>query len=58
MNRMLYYHHNVKVLEFMMGHFLRLVIEDRDEIKATCSVAPFVPSYLKPVEAAVRPKYR
>ena len=58
MNRTVYYHHNVKVLEFMMEHFLRLVIEDRDQIKATCSVAPFVPPYLKRVEAAVRPKYR
>ncbi len=54
MNRTVYYHHNVKVLEFMMEHFLRLMIEHIDEIKSTCSIAPFVPPYLKRVEAAVR----
>jgi HD superfamily phosphohydrolase len=54
MNRTVYYHHNVKVLEFMMEHFLWLVIEHMDELNATCSIAPFVPPYLKRVAAAVR----
>jgi len=52
MNRTVYFHHNVKVLEFMMEHFLRLVIKHMDEIKTIGSVAPFVPSYLKRVAAA------
>lgn len=54
MNRTVYYHHNVKVLEFMMDHFLRLVIERMDEINAAYSIAPFVPLYLKRVAAAVQ----
>jgi len=54
MNRTVYFHHNVKVLEFMMEHFLRLVIAHMDEINTTCALTPFVPPYLKRVAAAVR----
>lgn len=53
MNRTVYFHHNVKVLEFMMEQFLRLVIEHMDEISAAPSIAPFIPPYLKRVAAAV-----
>jgi HD superfamily phosphohydrolase len=53
MNRTVYFHHNVKVLEFMMEHFLRLVLEHMDEINTTCSIAPFVPPCLKRVATAV-----
>lgn len=54
MNRTVYYHHNVKVLEFMMEHFLRLIIEHLDEIDSVDPLAPFVPPYLKRVAAAIK----
>jgi uncharacterized protein len=53
MNRTVYYHHKVKVLEFMMEHFLRSVIQHMDEVSKISSVAPFIPPYLKRVAAAV-----
>src|SRR5262249_4590879 len=54
MNRTVYYHHNVKVLEFMMEHFLRLVIANMDEIIASSRLAPFVPPYLRRVAVATK----
>lgn len=54
MNRTVYYHHAVKVLEFMMEHFLRLVIDNMGQICSAGSVAPFVPPYLKRVAVAVQ----
>jgi HD superfamily phosphohydrolase len=45
MNRTLYYHHAVRVLEFMMERFLRLVIEELGSMKD--SARNLVPAYLK-----------
>jgi HD superfamily phosphohydrolase len=47
MNRTLYYHHTVRVLEFMMERFLRLVIEELQEVSG--SSLDSIPGYLKRV---------
>jgi uncharacterized protein len=53
MNRTVYYHHNVKVLEFMAEHVLRLAITNLDRLTSDNSVASTVPPYFRKVHAAV-----
>jgi hypothetical protein len=53
MNRTVYYHHNVKVLEFMIEHLLRLVIEHMNTLLKSASIAPFIPAYFWKVGAKI-----
>jgi hypothetical protein len=52
MNRTLYYHHNIQVLEFMMERFLRLVVTHLGDIKG--DAASLVPGYFKRVASALQ----
>jgi HD superfamily phosphohydrolase len=52
MNRTLYYHHNIQVLEYMMERFLRLVIKHLDDIKGAS--AELIPRYFRRVATALQ----
>jgi len=54
MNRTVYYHHNVKVLEFMIEHLFRLIITHVAELIADKDVAPLVPPYFRRVATAIQ----
>lgn len=49
MNKTVYYHRRVKVLEFMMEQFLREVLKHHEEMTRKTDVAPFIPRYLTSV---------
>lgn len=46
MNRTVYYHHKVKVLEYMMEQFFRSVLECLSHLKLNATVSPHIPRYL------------
>ncbi|MBI4292029.1 MAG: HD domain-containing protein [Betaproteobacteria bacterium] len=52
MNRTVYFHHNVKVLEFMLESILRIAIDGLQEFAADSTVSPTLPPYLKRVREA------
>jgi len=54
MNRTVYYHHNVKVLEFMIEHLLRLAVRHHAILMADKQIGPFVPPYLQRVSEAIQ----
>jgi HD superfamily phosphohydrolase len=53
MNRTVYFHKTVKVLEFMMEEFLRRVIKYHDAIYKVVSLNSAMPQYLKAVAQAI-----
>ena len=55
MNRTLYYHHNIQVLEYMMERFLRLVIKHIDDI--TGASRSLIPSYFLRVPRTAERKF-
>jgi HD superfamily phosphohydrolase len=54
MNRTVYYHHKVKVLEFMVEHFIRCVLDNIDSLKGVASVRSFIPSYFGQVAGLIQ----
>jgi HD superfamily phosphohydrolase len=54
MNRTVYYHHNVKVLEFMAEQVLRLAIDNVEMLNSDKTVATIVPPYFQRVHAALK----
>jgi HD superfamily phosphohydrolase len=54
MNRTVYYHHNVKGLECMMEHVLRLVIHHLEDLLDDVSLKAVIPPYLRRVAAFIR----
>jgi uncharacterized protein len=55
MNRTLYYHHNIQVLEFMIERFIRLVIKHLDDIKGAAT--GLVPGYFRHVATAAHREF-
>ena len=53
MNRTVYYHHNVKVLEFMIEHLLRFTIQHYSRLTARKKTMPYIPSYFGRVATAI-----
>jgi uncharacterized protein len=53
MNRTVYYHHNVKVLEFMVEQIFRLVVQHLSKFAADSRVAPLIPLYLRRISKAI-----
>jgi HD superfamily phosphohydrolase len=53
MNRTVYYHHNVKVLEFMIEQLLRLTIQHYSRLTARKKTMPFIPAYIRRVATAL-----
>jgi HD superfamily phosphohydrolase len=54
MNRTVYHHHNVKVLEFMIEHLLRLTIRHNSKLTAHKKTMPFIPPYFRRVAAVIK----
>jgi uncharacterized protein len=54
MNRTVYYHHNVKVLEFMIEHILRLTVQHVFKLIANKRIGPFIPQYFRRVGEAIQ----
>lgn len=54
MNRSVYYHPRVKVMEFMIEEFLRLVISNVRQIDRVSSIKRIVPAYIRSVADALR----
>jgi uncharacterized protein len=52
MNRTVYYHHNVKALEFMIEHLFRLIIKNAFNLAANNKLGSFVPDYFRRVARA------
>jgi len=53
MNRTVYYHHNVKVLEFMIEHLIRLTIQYVSQLTADSGISAFIPPYFHRVAKAI-----
>jgi hypothetical protein len=56
MNRTLYFHHNVQVLEFLIERLFRVVMEDLSYFTKRPRLSPIIPPYFRRIGALMRRK--